>query len=87
MEEGGGPRGFVSDSWVGYVTHAGVPAAIVNRLNRAILAAARQPKVRQFYAENDYTIMDLTPTEFAALIERDTEKYVSIIRGLNLRAE
>ena len=87
VEEAGGPRGFVSDSWVGYVTHANVPAPLILRINQAILAAARQPKVKQFYAENDYTIMDLTPSEFGALIEKDTEKYVGIIRKLRLTAE
>lgn len=87
VEEAGGPRGFVSDSWVGYVTHAGVPQANVQRLNKAILAALREPKVKQFFSDNDYSIMDLSPAEFRALIEKDTELYVRIIRQMGLKPE
>ena len=87
VDEVAGTRGFVSDSWVGYVTHAQAPSAAVRDLHSAILAALREPELVAFFRQNDYSIMDLSPPEFGRLIDADTERYTRYINELKLKPE
>jgi len=87
VDEVAGTRGFVSDSWVGYVTQAQAPAAAVSEWHAAILAALREPELAAFFKQNDYGIMDQSPQEFGRMIDADTERYTRYINELKLKPE
>jgi len=87
VDEAAGTRGFVSDSWVGFVTHALVPGTAVRELNAAILAALRKPELVEFFKLNDYSIIDYSPSEFGRMIDADTERYTRYINELKLKPE
>ena len=87
VEEAGGPPGFVSDSWVGFVTHAGVAPAIVDRLNRAFVAALREPDMKAFYQRNDYASSEMSPAEFRRLMETEADRYNRDIRSIGMKLD
>jgi tripartite-type tricarboxylate transporter receptor subunit TctC len=65
----------------GVLAPAGTPAAIVERLNAAIIKAAEAPKVREIYAANAAEAMKLSPTEVQRMMERDTKIWAEVVRA------
>ena len=77
--------GFEVTIWLGIFAPTGLPAAIANRLREATAQALAAPDVRErFQAAGGLRPLALKPSEFSALIERDSEKYKSIIRQKSL---
>jgi tripartite-type tricarboxylate transporter receptor subunit TctC len=77
--------GFEVTIWLGIFAPTGLPVAIANRLREATVQALAAPDLREkFQAAGGLRPLALKPAEFSALIERDSEKYKSIIRQKNL---
>jgi len=66
--------------WSSLVLPAGVPEEIVDRLDKAISIALRDPIVRKHYAQSDSIILDeMGPEELGKLFLTDTERYRKLI--------
>ena len=87
VEEAGGPRDFVTSSWVGFVTHVGVSSAIVTRLNRSLNSILQDPEMKAFYQKNDLVFAPTSPADFRRLILTEAEIYNTNIRGVGLKVE
>ncbi|MEJ8839403.1 Bug family tripartite tricarboxylate transporter substrate binding protein [Ramlibacter sp. AN1133] len=79
VAESGFP-GFEHSIWMGVVVPAGTPAAVVDRLHKAIAAATRQPRVRETFALQGLVPVGGTPQEFGDAIRRDTAKYQEVLQ-------
>ena len=79
MEEAGLP-GYQVRGWYGLLAPAGVPQAMVARLNAAVRDAVRSPDVAERLASFGSPYVANTPEEFAALITADTERWRSVAR-------
>jgi tripartite-type tricarboxylate transporter receptor subunit TctC len=81
-----GLAGYEAAIWFGFLGPRGVPAAIVDRLNREIVAAIRTPEVRQQIAGIGADPIASTAAEFAAVMKSDAERLGRLIRERNIRA-
>jgi tripartite-type tricarboxylate transporter receptor subunit TctC len=64
---------------------AALPREIVERLNALIQKVLAMPDMREFYAGQNVDPMVLTPTEFAARVRSENEKWGKLIRDAGLR--
>jgi tripartite-type tricarboxylate transporter receptor subunit TctC len=79
--------GFEASLWQGVGAPKSTPLGIVEKLNREINAALADPKVRAQLANLGGTALALSPTELGALIAEETEKWATVIRAANIKAE
>ncbi len=83
--EAGFPRLLV-DNWIGLSGPAGLPAAVVERLHAATLAALANPVARARLAEQSVALRPLGPAEFTAFVERDVREFGGMVRTLGITA-
>jgi tripartite-type tricarboxylate transporter receptor subunit TctC len=79
--------GFELSSWLGFFAPAGTPEPIVEKLNRAIVAAMRTDDVRGKLDPQGLEIIGSTPAEFAAVIRQDLDRRREIIRVGGIQPE
>ncbi|MDB5415115.1 MAG: Tripartite-type tricarboxylate transporter, receptor component TctC [Rubritepida sp.] len=84
--EGGFPQ-LVADNWVGISGPAGLPPAVVARLNTATLAGLQTVGVRSRLDEHSITGQALGPVEFTAFVTRDVAEIGGAIRALGITAQ
>lgn len=85
MKELGLP--IVENAWYGFLAPAGTPANVVERLNRDIAAALRNPEVAAKMAELGIDVAASGPAKFAELIHTDLSKFKRVARAANIKAE
>lgn len=76
--------GYESSIWHGVVVPRGVPAAVVNRLNREIGEILKIPEVQRRLDSEGAESVGGPPEKFAALIKSDTAKYAKLLRDVGL---
>jgi len=74
--------------WGGYAVRAGTPAAVLQRLHGALVAAARDPEVAARLAPLGMTVFTSpTPADFTAQIAADLAWMKTMASGLGLKAQ
>jgi len=63
------------------------PPAIVDRLNKEIVAALADPKIKARFADLGGTALALAPAEFGKLLANETEKWGKVIRAANIKPD
>jgi tripartite-type tricarboxylate transporter receptor subunit TctC len=85
-EEAGMP-GLVSTVWNGVLVRAGTPAAVIERLNREIVAVLNDPAMRQSLEQQGFDVIPSTPDQFAELIRGDMPKMREVVARSGAKAE
>jgi len=67
--------GYETSLWLGLGAPKGTPAAIVDKLNKAINAGLADPKIKARLADLGGTVLAGSPADFAELIAEETEKW------------
>jgi tripartite-type tricarboxylate transporter receptor subunit TctC len=75
-----GVPGYEVNAWSGIITTAGVPRAVLDKLNGAVNRAIAQPDTRERLAQLGSEGGGGTPEDFAALIRRDSAKWADVIK-------
>ena len=79
--------GYDGSIWWGLLAPAGVPAAIVNKLNAELNAILREPEMaKRLTAEAAEPVIS-TPEAFGKLIVNDIAKWGRIAKEANIKAE
>jgi tripartite-type tricarboxylate transporter receptor subunit TctC len=73
--------GFESEAWFGVFGPAKLPAEIVDKLNHAILAALKQPRMREQLMREGANPAALTPAEFATFVREDIARWAPVVRA------
>jgi len=73
--------GFESEAWFGVFGPAKLPGAIVDKLNHAILAALKDPRMREQLMREGANPAAMTPAEFAAFVREDVERWAPVVRA------
>jgi tripartite-type tricarboxylate transporter receptor subunit TctC len=77
--------GYEGTIWTGLFVPAGTPPAIVAQLSSDMSKVLADPEVKQkLDAAGGLETYSLTPTAFADLIRRDTQRYANVIRTLGI---
>lgn len=86
VAESGFP-GFEVIGWFGWFAPAKTPPAIVETLNRNIVAVLRSPEVRERLLAQSAEPVGNRPEEFAAYVKSEYVKWAKVAREANIRAE
>lgn len=74
-------------TWYAVVAPPGTPAEVVKSLNDSIVAALRQPEVRQRFSELGLSTAGSAPDEAARFIRGETERWRKVIRDAKVTVE
>jgi tripartite-type tricarboxylate transporter receptor subunit TctC len=84
MAEAGQPR-IVNYSWTSLEGPAGMPAAVVQRLNKACQEILKQPDVIAQLAKLNNVPTPGTPEEAASFISTEVGRWASVVKTANIR--
>lgn len=87
LAEAGIPGFAVPDTWVGILGPAGMPRAVVERLNADISAALRNPEVRAQLAKAGYEEIASSSDAFAAQLSSSVAFYQRIVDEAGIKPE
>jgi tripartite-type tricarboxylate transporter receptor subunit TctC len=77
-----------SDGWFGLMGPAGVPNAVVVKLQSDIATLLRDPKIRESLARGGAEVPNDTSTAgFAKLLQAEYERYVKLVKEAGLKAQ
>jgi tripartite-type tricarboxylate transporter receptor subunit TctC len=79
-----GVPGYEYSTWYGLLSPAGVPRAIVNRLNKETVAALNNPEIRQRYLSQGVDPIPSTSAHYAAHLKSETDKWSKVIRAAKI---
>jgi len=86
MQEAGVP-GYEVAGWYGMLAPAGTPPAIINKLNREVVRIVHLPDVTEKMAVDGSEPVGSSPTEFAAHIKSEVEKWRDLIHKTGIKTE
>ncbi len=79
--------GFVIESWWGVLAPAGVPEAVVTRLNTELSRILQLNDVKERFASLGVEAKSSSQAEFAALIKTEIGRYAKLIKDIGLTPE
>jgi tripartite-type tricarboxylate transporter receptor subunit TctC len=82
-----GIAGFETYNWFGLFVPAGTPPAIIDRLNRELVPALKDPAMQSWMQSRGSEAVSSSPEEFAAYIRRDVEKWARVVKAVGLVPE
>jgi tripartite-type tricarboxylate transporter receptor subunit TctC len=80
-----GVAGYSASSWQALYGPAGLPAAVVETVSRAVLQALADPEVQRRFAEVGVDPMPGDPAAAARHVRAETEKWMPILRATGAR--
>ena len=82
-----GVPGYEAVNWWGVVAPAGTPAPIIARLHKAIQEVQTSAEVQKQFSSEGAEIVQMTPTEFAAFIEKEMTKWGRVVKEGGIKAQ
>jgi tripartite-type tricarboxylate transporter receptor subunit TctC len=86
LAEAGVP-GYEYITWYGLLAPAGVPRPVIERLNRATVAALANPEIQQRFVSQGLDPRSSTPAEFAAHFKSEVEKWTKVVRAAKIEQQ
>jgi tripartite-type tricarboxylate transporter receptor subunit TctC len=82
-----GVRGYEVTTWFALMAPRGTPAAIEQRVSAELGKLLKAPEVQKRFDEQGVTAGDMTPTQLAAFIRAETDKWAKVARDSGAKAE
>jgi tripartite-type tricarboxylate transporter receptor subunit TctC len=79
--------GYEASVWYGVGAPKDTPAEVIDKLNKEINAGLANPKIKARLADLGADVLALSPADFGKLMADETEKWGTIIRAVNIKAE
>ena len=86
MAEAGIP-GYEATAWFGLLAPASTPKAIVELLQKNLMAILRLPEVEKMFFEQGAEPVGNTPDEFAKLIAAELQKWSKVVAATGVKLE
>jgi tripartite-type tricarboxylate transporter receptor subunit TctC len=86
VAESGFP-GFEDYTWFSVFAPTGIPAAVVNQVNRDFTTALQSPQAKERLAALSLEFTPNTPAEFAKRLKAEVEKYAQIVKQSGARVD
>ena len=86
VAESGFP-GFDDGTWFSVFAPIGIPAAVVNQVNRDFTTALQSPAAKERLAALSLEFTPNTATEFAIRLKTEVEKYAQIVKQSGARVD
>jgi tripartite-type tricarboxylate transporter receptor subunit TctC len=71
--------------WLGLLTKAGTPRAIVDRVNAIVAATLRDPAVTRMLNGQSHEVVADSPDAFGQFINRELDRYAELVKTLDLK--
>jgi tripartite-type tricarboxylate transporter receptor subunit TctC len=82
-----GVKDYVVAGWNGLAGPAAMPAAIVDKLNAAVVKIVNEPAMQRFLLEQGAEPRTGTPPQFGAYIRDEVDKWAKVVRDAGAQAE
>ena len=82
-----GVPGYEAYVWMGLLAPKGTPPAIVERLNREVLAVLAEDEVKRYMANAGIEIVGSTPAEFGAFFRAEKDLWAKVIRDTGAKID
>ena len=79
--------GVEASQWYGLVTTAGVPKAVIDRLNREVVRVLQLPDVKERLVENGFDPAPSTPQQFAQMLKEDVARWQKVVKASGIKLE
>jgi tripartite-type tricarboxylate transporter receptor subunit TctC len=76
--------GYVADVYYGISVPKGTPPEIVTKLNEALNAVLKDPKLQTRIKELGAEPMPMSPAEFGKLVQSETDKWAKVVKATGL---
>ena len=73
-------KGFDGNGWQGLWAPAGAPAAVMQQLHRAALAALADAEVRNRFVDSGLEIVGRSPEQVATKVATESRKWAAVVR-------
>ena len=82
-----GVTGFESGTWQGVVMARGTPDAIVNRLNKELVAVIRSADIRSRLAGQGAEVVTMTPQEEEQFFNKERARWAAVVKQADIRLD
>jgi tripartite-type tricarboxylate transporter receptor subunit TctC len=82
-----GVPGFEASGSNGLVGPTGMPAAVVERLNAAVVRIVREPAMSKYLSEQGADPLTTTPGEYAAYIKAEVAKWSQVVKASGAKVD
>ncbi len=79
--------GFEIDTWWGLVGPAGTPREVLERLNKAFVAALQSPETKTRFAQLLAEPVGNTPEQFGAFMKKELTRYESVVKASGAKVD
>jgi tripartite-type tricarboxylate transporter receptor subunit TctC len=80
-------KGYEFGSWFGFLGPAGVPKAVVDRINAAATQLVKQPEVAERLVKQGAEPLSMPPEQFADYLKADFAKMARVVKASGAKAE
>jgi tripartite-type tricarboxylate transporter receptor subunit TctC len=82
-----GFAGVIAENWAGVLAPAGTPAAVITKFNGAMVAALKDPGLRERLRESGTTPAPSSPGDFGNYIAREIARWGAVIKEKGLTGD
>ncbi len=75
-----GVPGYEAYVWMGLLAPKGTPAAVVDRLNRELLAVLATDEVKRYMANASIEVVGSTPAQFGIFFRQEKDRWAKVVR-------
>ena len=86
VAEAGVPS-YEAVNWWGIVAPAGTPQPVIDRVHKALTAVQTSPEVQKQFSSEGAEIVQMSPPEFGAFMEREMKKWERVVKEGHIKAE
>jgi tripartite-type tricarboxylate transporter receptor subunit TctC len=79
--------GYEAYVWMGLLAPKGTPPAIVERLNRELLAVMALPDVKSYYTSHNLEIVASTSAEFGRFFRDEKERWAKVVKDTGAKID
>lgn len=79
--------GYEASSWYAFLTRAGTPRNIIERLNREAVTAIKNPDVNAKLVASGVDPEPITPEQLGAKIRVETERWAKVVKAAGVKAQ
>ena len=82
-----GVKGLEATTWYSLMAPAGVPAAVIERLQPALQQVLTNPDLRKRYADEGLILAPSTPAELGAFLGKEVQDWGAVIKQAGVKLD
>lgn len=82
-----GVPGYDENTWYGMFGPAGLPPAILNKLNADLVKVLLSPELKERFAEQGQEMVGNSPEQFRELVRAEVAKWAKVIKEIGIRLD